>query len=46
MLLQNYSLKKGIKSGKQGKYEAVKEPKKLQDMAMFEPISGNDSNEK
>ena len=42
-LLQNYSLKKGIKKfGKQGKYAAVKEMKQMHDRVVFELISMND----
>ena len=45
-LLQNYSLKKGIKKfGKQGKYAAVKEIKKLHYRVVFEPIYRNELNE-
>ena len=46
-LMQNYSLKKGIKNiGKQGKYTAVKETKQLQERVVFETISRNDLPEK
>ena len=40
LLIQNYSMKKGIKKiGKQGKYSAAEEMKHLHDRVVFEPIS-------